>query len=193
MNIEKFKKHIKDNNKTDLIFDFDGTIALLDMDWIEWHRGIAKIYKKYNASFEYHGEYLHVKINDFIEEYGDTLRDEIVKFNYEYEKEFTKDLKSNTVLIDFIRNEIGVNMYVLTNNDSRNIKKHLMSLGLIDKFKKIVCRDNVKYVKPNTEGIDKIMGKKKLTSDFLMIGDSLDSDGGVARVADIDFYLIDYF
>jgi len=37
MNIEKFKKYITDNNKTDLIFDFDGTIALLDMDWIDWH------------------------------------------------------------------------------------------------------------------------------------------------------------
>lgn len=193
MDIEKFKEYIDENNKTDLIFDFDGTIALLDLDWTWWHRGVAEIYKKYNASFEYNEEYLHVRINDFIEEYGDALRDEIVAFNYEYEKEFTKGLKLNSALIEFIRDEIKCDMYVLTNNDSRNIKKHLTSLGLIDKFKTIVCRNNVKYVKPNIEGIDKIIGKEKPVFNFLMIGDSVDSDGGVAKAAGMDFYLIDYF
>lgn len=190
MSIEKY---ISENNKTDLIFDFDGTIALLDIDWLEWHQGIAKIYKKHKPSFEYGGEYLHTKINDFIEECGDSLRDEIVKFNYEYEKQFTKGLEENSVLIDFIKNETDVNMYVLTNNDSRNIIKHLTSLGLTEKFKKIVCRNDVKYVKPNTEGINKIIDKEQLTSNFLMIGDSLDSDRGVAKAIGMDFYLIDYF
>jgi len=193
MDIEKFKKYIDDNKKTHLIFDFDGTIALLDLDWTDWHPGVAEIYKKYNTSFEYHGEYLHIDINKFVRRYGDALRDEIVEFSYKYEKEFTKGLKSNIALIDFIKNEANVDMYVLTNNDSRNIKRHLLSLDLIDKFKKVVCRDNVMYVKPNTEGIDQIIGKEKSVSDFLMIGDSLDSDEGVARASDVDFYLIDYF
>ncbi len=192
MDIEKFKKYINDNKKTHLIFDFDGTIARLDMDWEAWHPGIAKIYKKYNNSFEYHGEYLHIDINEFVEKNGDALRDEIVKFNYEYEKEFTKGLELNVALIDFIKNEENIDMYVLTNNDSRNIKKHLRSLDLIDKFKEIVCRDNVKYVKPNAEGIDQIIGKEKSISDFLMIGDSIDSDGGVAKISGMDFYLINF-
>ena len=193
MDIEKFKEYIDNNKKIDLIFDFDGTIALLDLDWTDWHRGVAEIYKKYNTSFKYHGEYLHMSTNNFIEEYGDVLRDEIIEFNYKYEKEFTKGLKPNSVLVDFIRDEINCDMYVLTNNDSRNIKKHLTSLGLINNFKTIVCRDNVKYVKPNAEGINKIIGKKKILSNFLMIGDSLDSDGGVAEATGMDFYLIDNF
>ena len=121
------------------------------------------------------------------------FRDEIVKFNYEYEKEFTKGLKLNNILIDFIKNETKSDMYILTNNDSRNVKKHLVSLNLIDKFKKIVCRDNVKYTKPNTEGINKIIDKEQLVSNFLMIGDSVDSDGSVAKEIGVDFYLVDYF
>ena len=193
MDIEKFIKYISDNSKTDLIFDFDGTIVLLDINWNDWHKGIAKIYKKYNNSFEYKGEYLHIKTNNFIQKYGKALRDEIVEFNYNYEKTTTKGLQLNDALIDFIKNETNRNMYVLTNNDSRNVKKYLETLELIDKFENIICRDNVKYVKPNTEGIDKIIEVERSKSNFLMIGDSIDSDGSVAKVVGIDFYLIDYF
>lgn len=189
---KKFEKYIFQNNKTNLIFDFDGTIALLDLDWQNWHQGIANIYKKYNNSFDYQGEYLHVSINDFIKEYGDVLRDEIVQFNYEYETKFTKGLKLNIALIDFIKKEKEIDMYVLTNNDSKNVKKYLADLELIDKFVKIICRDDVKYVKPNVEGINKIIENEKKSS-FLMIGDSIDSDGAVAKAIGIDFYLIDYF
>lgn len=67
--VEKFKS----NGKTDVIFDFDGTICSLSISWQNWHRG--------------KGSPGHHLQNRFFEKYGKKLRGEMARFNSDYEKE----------------------------------------------------------------------------------------------------------
>jgi phosphoglycolate phosphatase-like HAD superfamily hydrolase len=187
--LNKIKKYKR------IIYDFDGTIAKILIDWKDWHTEVEKIYKEYDKNFTHHG-YMHGHYNHMIERFGDDLRDKLLKLNNEYELSYFKGTINNNELIEFIKENIKENIkdkeikqYVLTSNGKDIINKLLKDLDLENIFEKVVTRDTAKYIKPSTSGIEQIVDIKN-KDEYIMVGDT-DADEKVAKAMDIDFEKIE--
>jgi phosphoglycolate phosphatase-like HAD superfamily hydrolase len=175
------------NTKKYFVFDFDRTLAKMEIDWTDWHKGIANIYAKYDIDHGYvEGKDPHIYHNQLIKKFGTPLLEEAQNFNREYEAKNLTSLTPNTELIQFINNNPTQTFYVYSSNARPTVVKGLTELGIFDDITSIVSKDEVKFVKPNPEGFtlfEKFVGNENL---FLMIGDS-NSDRGAAHSAGIDF------
>lgn len=177
--------------KKHLIFDFDETIATLKIDWSNWHSKIAQIIQKFDKTFVYFkGEkvswstlLLHIK------KYGKRIRDEIVKFDNQYEKENYHGYIVNKSLVDYIRKNNDQKNYLITNNTQNTVLPILKELEIIDRFKKIITLDDVFYPKPHNEGILKIIDSGIPLSNYVVVGDSL-NDEKIAQSVGVDFIKI---
>lgn len=175
-----------------IIFDFDETIATLNIDWSSWYRGIENIFRKYDISYMGTlGSQSEQEIqNVYIQKYGETIRFDLLEFVKDYEKKNSKGIIPITRTLKLL-NQIDSNrsnLYIWSSNSSSTISKYLSELGVYDKFAKIVSRDDVYYIKPKTDGFNIISGTlaNQNKSDFIFIGDS-DADIGAAKEIGIEF------
>ncbi len=173
--------------KSHIIFDFDGTIGTLQIDWKPWNLGVGEIYRSFDPSFDRHlkGERVHTSGNDFFKRYGQECRDRTRSFNGKYELERTTSFVPNEEALKFIRGASGSKLYVWSSNARATVQKHLGELGILGKFQKLVTDDDVFYLKPNLEGFALIASGAPL-KDYVMIGDS-SFDRDAALGAGIDF------
>ncbi len=183
--IKTLQNHLK--NKKYFVFDFDRTLAQMEIDWSNWHTGIANIYSKYDLDHGYKlGENPHKHHNNLVKKYGEPLLRDAQKFNRDYEAEYLTGFTPNDELIQFIKNNTSPTFYVYSSNSKPTVIKGLTELGILDKVKAIVSKDDVTFVKPNPEGFDLFDNFKGNQSLFLMIGDST-ADRDVAKAAGVDF------
>jgi len=175
--------------KKHLIFDLDETIVTLKIDWDEWHKKIATIFKEFEPDFVYWGGFIDYLIVPFIEKYGQRIRDKIVEFENQYEKEKLKGYVVNNKLVDYIKQNTHQKNYLLTNNALNTILPILEELGIKDRFEKTVTIDDVLYCKPHIEGILTIIDKSVPLSDYAVIGDS-GNDEKIAKSVGVDFIKI---
>lgn len=174
------------------IFDFDRTIAKMDIDWSGWHTGISQIYQRHDPQHGYHsGHNPHIFLNQMVKQHGSELLKEARDFNRTYEELHLQDFIPNTELIEFISNNATTN-YVFSSNSRLTVLKGLDQLKIRHHFTSIVSKDEVSFVKPNPEGFSLIEGFNTNASKCLMIGDS-SSDQQAAEAAGIDFLLCNYF
>jgi len=180
-------------NKTCLIFDFDLTIAKMEIDWSNWHPGIAKIYSQFDRNHGYvFGVNPHNFYNSMVQKHGYELVKAIRKFNADYEKENNVGFIPSSYLVGLIKTLKNKKLYIYSSNSKETIDSGLRKLGILDHFQLIVSRDDTKYLKPNQEGFGLIPGLKGNEALFIMIGDS-SSDEKAAQSASIDFFKIDEF
>lgn len=180
-NLEKLK------GKTDIIWDFDGTIARMDIDWTRWHDGVEKIFRKYDKNFVRDGK-VHLLQNSMVKKYGRLLRDEICNFNWNYEKDNCKGIIANDKVIDYIRGNANKNYYIFTAQNHLLLDSLLKELDIKTLFTKIVTRDDVLFVKPDPEGINLILQGREVV-DFIYLGDSA-LDEETAQAAGVAFEYI---
>lgn len=187
------KLKILAKNKRHLVFDFDLTIAKMNIDWSEWHTGVKKIYNQFDMN-HFYDESLnpHFFYNQMVEKHGDQLVEQMKKFNQDYENKYLTSLTPNQELIDFIISNKDQSQYVFSSNSRPTVEKGLSSLGLIDQFIQIISRDDVRMVKPAPEGFYTLPDFAENKNQFLMIGDS-NSDEEAAKAAGVDFLKCDYF
>lgn len=171
-----------------LIFDFDETIATLDIDWDSWLRSVAEIYKKYEPSFDesISGYRIALLQNQFFKKYGTKLKKEVDDFTRQYETENAKGIFPIQKTIELIKNTNGKNMYIWSSNDTNTIKKFLGELEILDKFKLIIGHEMVDFIKPEPDGFNKYFRKLGKVNTFLMIGNS-SHDRGAAKNSGIDY------
>ncbi|HAU98743.1 MAG: HAD-superfamily hydrolase, subfamily IA, variant 1 [Microgenomates group bacterium GW2011_GWF2_45_18] len=174
-----------------LIFDFDQTIAKLDMDWSGWAHGIATILR----SFASDGEQIDEKnVNyivqaKFIQKYGTNLADELKKFESEYQYAHYRGVIPNADVISIIHSS-PVPKFIWTSNPKNVIDRVLAELHLSNEFQKIATRDDVVFTKPNPEGFQLLSTNlSQAPTDWLMIGDSI-FDQEAAKNAGIGFVRI---
>lgn len=181
----------KIKNKKYLIFDFDKTVAKLEIDWGRWHDGVKEIFLKYDPDKDLSGvEWVDTMVNEFIERFGAKIREELWAFNAAYERDNTTGLTPNQEIIDFIKEDEDYIKYLFTSNSRPTIDTGLRDLQLGDDFQLVISRDDVDFIKPHVDGFTKIYnGEDK--SLYLMIGDSA-SDRGLAENAGIEFEKISY-
>ncbi len=189
------QEYLQKNPKKYLIFDFDETIAKMEIDWDPLYKEWAKIFQKFDPEFKhYKGQRLNKLANVFVAKYGIELKREISLISRDYELLHCKRVILNNELISQIKLLNNLRLFIFSNNSQDFIDKNLKQLGIRDKFEKIISREEVMLIKPETEGVEKIThhtGDSNVNN-YLYIGDSL-SDMEAAKRMKMDFFLIDYF
>ncbi len=185
--IEELKQAV--SGKTDIVFDFDMTIAKMDIDWNGWHTGIAQVYALFDQKHGYaRGASPFGIYNEMAAKYGDRLVEAVRIFNAEYERIHTKGFIPSKGLVRFIPSIADKRLYIFSSNSRNTVENGLSQLGLRKYFRQIISRDEVRLLKPNPEGFAVIEGFAQRKESFLMIGDS-SSDREAARNAGIEFFL----
>jgi HAD superfamily hydrolase (TIGR01549 family) len=170
------------------IYDFDGTICDLIIDWTEWHKGLGNIYREFVPDFDLDlkGQKVHDFQNIYIKQFGEILRKKIADYNAEYESRMITDYHPHTGIIEVITNMSDTKKYLWTANSKKTIEKYLPLLGLEHAFSKLITRDDVTYIKPDPQGFDLISIENPSETDYLFIGDS-PHDEQAAKSAKINF------
>lgn len=178
--------------KTDLVFDFDKTIGRVMIDWDGWQLAMAKVIQEHNPKFEYTlDDRLDAHTNDQIKLVGDNLRQAFWRANSEYEAKYASGFEPNPEMISFIKSSKH-NMYVFSSNAKTTLSKAFTEFGIADKFRKVVSRDDVDFIKPDPDGFKYILSKDTSIDKYLFIGDS-SSDEGAAKAVGMDFFKVNYF
>ena len=163
-------------NYDNYIFDFDGTIANLEVDWVSLKNEIKTLCKKHGIEVK---QKLNIKI-DLLKNNESNLCSIIKK--YEQWNNVPKYI-INQSIVDFINTKDS--FYVVSNNLNSTVKSVLEELGLASKCKKIIAIDDIKNSKPDTESYKRLKILLKIGSS-LYIGDR-DTDKEFARNCNIDF------
>lgn len=191
------ENYLQTHPKKYLIFDLDSTLARLKIDWTTFRRDIfdlVAIFDKQlteevpfvpfaglelaNRAIKLHGEHAKNTINSFVERY------ELTHYS---------GYTPNPELLSFIRSQKEkYKLYIWTSNMRKTIMEFLKNELLESSFSKIVCREDVTFLKPDREGFKQIQIGGSNPNEYLMIGDNF-TDEGAAKNAGIDFFIIDYF
>ncbi|MBI3103343.1 HAD-IA family hydrolase [Candidatus Daviesbacteria bacterium] len=190
------KDYLKKNPKTHLIFDFDETIFKLLLPWEKVLVYIENELIKLDQSI--YQKYMLGKIdlntlqNEYVSKFGKKARDLIYKNNLKFEKGHYKGVEVNPEILDFISKTDKYQIFIWSANTSEIIVRVLKEYKLLNKFKKIISRDDVNLLKPDPEGFTKIYDPQIDKEKYLFVGDSL-NDKLAAQNAGVDFYLADHF
>lgn len=186
---------IESGNYSDIIFDFDETIARLVIDWNYFH-----VYMKQLAE-EYWVEKQREEMNTdgfskfFIEKYWSEWKSKIEEVFEKTESTHLSGLQVNDLLVKFIRNnENKYTFHILSNNMHSTLVTALWDLELSGCFTQIYGRNSVPRPKPFPDGIEQVMGKQGWRKcDFLMIWDNPNSDIAAANNAGVESILINMY
>jgi len=174
-------------NKKYLVFDFDGTLDDLIIDWSGSSKGWVELAEKLTGKKQQITGNPYVFQGEIIKQVGQKAVTAFQEFTRTYELANYSGHEPKMMLINFIeKNQANYQFYLWTSNDSKVVVPILKELGLISLFKVIVSRDIVNLPKPDPEGFSKIFIPATDKSDYLMIGDS-DNDRLSAGAAGIDF------
>ncbi len=175
-----------------IICDFDQTLIKFNVNWDLLRQEFVEIFKKYGF------EVNHISLHPLFEKVADKLK--------LLEDSGNSDKTIKAILNDIVRaqetfesNSLNsIILYPDTKRFLKNVSDKSLKLGLLtsntslaankifSKFKisfngSIVGREEVKYPKPNLEGIKKLLKKLKVSGDScILIGDA-DSDVEVAN------------
>ena len=183
-------------NKKAIVFDLDGTIVDLKVNWLHLKQLLSerflKIYGEFNK-FKLISECLNRIVMREDEE--ELLKVFQIIENYELKNIEYNDPIEETIF--FINNlelfgvKNGVILSVLSLNMQNTIIESLKLIDLHDKFKYLVGRDNVRHWKPNPEGLIKIRDHFGLNNDDMIYIGDMDNDVLTGKNAGMDAYLID--
>jgi len=183
------------HKKPYLIFDFDETLFELVLPWENWEKDIesdlANIDAKIIRAYRIGAITLSELQNEYVAKDSKAL-ELLINHNIHFETTYLKNVLRNEELVKFIKETKGYKLYLWTSNTKSVVENVMEENHVLHKFDKIITRDDVKMLKPNTEGFYKIYDEKIPKSEYLLIGDS-DSDKDAAESVGIDFFLVDYF
>lgn len=155
-----------------VIFDFDGTLCDLNIDW---KKGFKKLEKDILQKFpldedEFDRLDIELKINNRVKKYGSEFKTAIDEFTSDYENSEINGYKINKDIIEKYKEKT---LCIWSGNSIKLISKILKKEKLYNNFSLILGFDSVMYNKPEIEGfqiIQKELGFKN--NEFLMIGNS---------------------
>ena len=182
-------------DKRVIVFDLDGTIVRLSVEWISLKNKLMNEYLKIydeSCSFESVSACLSkiVERNDnhVLESFIDTIR------QYELEKIHETQPIEETVF--FINNKelFGVKkntkLAILSLNTRKTIISSLKLTNICNKFEIIVGREDVRKWKPNPEGLLKIKNHYSVKREEMIYFGDLRKDVLTGNNAGIDAFLI---
>lgn len=188
-------QHLKTRKKTHLIFDFDSTLAHPILPWDLWEENIKDQLTKIDNSI--YKKYQNNQINLSQLENAYVKKDPklvalMIKNSLKFEAKYLKEVVPNKELVNFVKNARNYQKFVWSSNTRPTIEKVLRKFKIFKKFKKIIARQDVDFLKPEPEGFFQIYDPKVPKSKYLYIGNNR-YDEQAASAAGIDFYQEDYF
>lgn len=173
-----------------IIFDFDETLAKLLIDWRKWDLEIAKLIQKYEPDFSLDraAGLGHFTINEYITRHGASFRRDFIRISGQAEKDNYHGYEIIDEGMSLFKklHHAQKDLYLLTSNCRLVIDPILDELDITQHFKKTVTTDEVENLKPTSAPFALIHEPGRPLSDYLMIGDSA-SDSGFATSAGIDY------
>ncbi len=179
--------------KTHLIFDFDETLFTLLLPWEKCLFPIADKLEKLDTGLlkKYYRDEIHLNDlqNEYVQKFGEPVRKLFYDNNVKFETESLTGVLVNRNLKQFLINNKSYEIFIWSSNTHEIIEIVLRKHRLLKKFKKIMTRSNLKFLKPDTEAFEAIYDLKVPKSSYLFIGDSL-SDEIAAKNSGIDFFKV---
>jgi len=185
--MEKLKSAIK--NKKLIIFDLDGVICKLNVDWF-----VCRVKTK---------EYLEKKFGDnldgmrvdqmevlVLEKYGSNALKEMMFLREKFESDGVENSAINYGMVEFIKelHKRGYKQAICSNNLNRTVEKLIKLTGIEECIEYFVGIDDTFKPKPNIEGCQKILDKFSINKeDIIFVGDNPDIDGKTAENLNIDY------
>jgi len=152
-----------------IIFDFDGTIADLGVDWVKLKEELSEQYK---AKVEY--------LDAFLDALPEGQKKEAYTKVMQYELKGVDNMVPIVNTINIIRSLSGKTLAIFTTNTKAAIEKALEMLDMSNVFDIKVFKEDVVRHKPDPEGIELILKKTGFSPEqTIYIGDKQnDVDGG---------------
>lgn len=149
-----------------VIFDFDGTIVDLDINW----EAAKEILFEFLTNFDRHFLLslnkkkigVSQKINIYLQEYGQVFKRDISIFSREIEKKFLKSWTPNQKAVESISKlkGAGVKLFIWTLNTRPVVDKILDSLQIDSgDFVEIISFESGLYVKPDVLYLKQVLKK----------------------------------
>lgn len=185
--------YLSNNPKKHLIFDLDDTLVHLKIDWSTRQKLFWEEAKKFDIDLvSQEPESSTILYNRLILKHGYKGKLFVDKFMENYEAEKFQGYEPKNELIEFIENnKENYSFYVWTANYKKMVMSIIFDLKIENIVQTVVTRDSVNLSKPAPDGFYVILnGRDIARSDFLMIGNNEKHDGGAAKNAGIDFYLV---
>jgi len=168
-----------------IIFDFEGTISTIAVDWSAYKEALHDAVKEKFAldiDFSHFSKGLN-EVNNVLGEEGNKLCNQVCE---DFEKTGKIEAKAIPQCIELI-NSFNGEKYIWSSNQSIIIKEMLENLGILDRFKDIIGKDHVGLCKPHTDGFQLLHKRYELRVDeTLFVGNST-SDREAARSLGMDY------
>ena len=186
-------------NKKVLVFDLDGTIVKLPVNWKRLKDLLSNAYKKtYNEKCEF----IHITacLDKVVEKRDENNLQDFFNIIEDFELSSLEKNNEDLRIIEtvyFIKNlntfgvHKDVKLAVLSLNTRKAIKKALKIAGLQKEFDFIVGREDVRKWKPDPEGLERIKDYYNVNEKEMVYFGDLDKDVITGKNANIDAYLID--
>lgn len=171
-----------------IIFDFDETLATLQVEWSFWHQDIIPLIKKYEKDFDPQ-TYLDMSaIHRYVEKYGSSFLSDFVAFEKKLEQDHYYGyirIEKSLALLEKLH-QAQKTLFLLTSNCREVVEPILEELRIKTYFKKIVTVNDVENLKPSAAPFKLIREDDVELKNYLMIGDSK-NDSGFAKATGIAY------
>lgn len=185
---------VGDTSPSDVVFDLDGTLVLLDMPWADWTATIVghlpeSVRGEVGAVMNSPGAAWGAALNAHVRD-GTISHQIVVDVSQSFEAQH-RGYEPNAALIDVLPTLVscGCLLHLWTSNVRATAERVLTDLGIQRHFRSIVARDDVVLGKPDLEGWV-ALGVEAETS--LIVGDS-QNDERAAEAALTAYYPINHF
>lgn len=185
--MDKSSPIIKSNSKKVLIWDFDGTIVNLNIDWQRVKKDLLALCNLNHGNLHLEKAFLNEVLYFLINQGKKEQALEIIK-KYESSCRYTIIQRS----VDFIKKyHKKYQMAIFSDNTRDVIINILTEYRILDYFKIIISKEDVDKYKPDTEGFTKIYNFFKINdkTKLLSLGNSK-KDESTAKNFDIEFLKI---
>jgi len=160
-----------------IIFDFDGTIVNLHVDWTSLKNTLARMF-----NLDFHS------LNEGLKKLNKDERLTAFKVIEKYES--AAEYEVNSKLVRYIYENDKKKYAIFSDNMMLTISKILTRLGIKNKFELIISKDSVSNFKPDEEGILKILNHFDINNskkrEVIYVGDNK-KDEIVAKKVNIKF------
>ena len=164
-----------------IIFDLDGTLVNLNVDWVKVKKRLENIFKiNFNPLFL---KIIDLKSSERINAY------EVIK---EFERESYGKWEINTSLVNWIKKYHKQYRILLLTNNSRETTDRFLFKSKLDHFIEFsLCVDETDFPKPHNSGLQSLLNLLSIDKNkVLLVGDSI-REKILAENNDIDCIISD--
>ena len=188
--------NISFTEKKVIIFDLDGTIVNLTVDWMALKDILVE---KYREIYKEQCDFKRISrcLEKIVEKNDENILENFFGVIRHYELENIRDTQLIEEIIFFIKNKdfFGVKndakFAILSLNVRDTIIQALELANIRDKIELIIGREDVRKWKPAPEGLIKIQNHFKIKKEEMVYFGDLENDLLTGENAGIDAYLID--